>query len=93
MLHRSFYIQGKSDTIRFLVLPHFVSEKPLQFVFRIIYAKINFCIYEKIFPYIRKFPSVYTPWNARIYGVIFPRYLHSKAPRLQVFLRAGRLGF
>ena len=55
--------------------------------------KKYFCIYEKIFLYIRKFPSVYTLWNARIYDVIFPRYLHSKAPRLQVYLRAGRLGF
>ena len=28
-----------------------------------VYAKINFCIYEKIFPYIRKFPSVYNAEN------------------------------
>ena len=74
MLHRSFYIQGKSATIRFPVLPHFVSEKPLQFVFRIIhsdkfpymqkyffaYAEIYFCIYENFPAYIRKFPAIYT---------------------------------
>ena len=36
MLHRSFYIQGNSATIRFPILPHFVSENPPHFVFRII---------------------------------------------------------
>jgi len=46
MLHRSFYIQGKSATIRFPVLPHFVSEKPLQFVFRIIVSGEHAAIYD-----------------------------------------------
>nr|DAU14128.1 MAG TPA: hypothetical protein [Caudoviricetes sp.] len=61
MLHRSFYIQGNPATIRFPILPHFVSENPSHFVFRIIYAPLNFRIYENKFLHIRKFPSVYTP--------------------------------
>nr|DAK37319.1 MAG TPA: hypothetical protein [Caudoviricetes sp.] len=89
-----FLYSGKFRYNSFSHLDAFCFGKPAAFRFpHYIYTKINFCIYEKIFPHIRKFPSVYTPWNTRIYGVIFPRHLHSKAPRLQVFLRAGRLGF
>ena len=59
MLHRSFYIQGNSATIRFPILPHFVSENPLHFVFRIIYTEGNFRIYRNIFSYMQKFIFAY----------------------------------
>nr|DAR66364.1 MAG TPA: hypothetical protein [Caudoviricetes sp.] len=54
MLHHSFYIQGNSATIRFPILPHFVSENPPHFVFRIIRTEINFRAHKKIFSCARK---------------------------------------
>ena len=50
MLHRSFYIQGNSATIRFPILPHFVSENPLHFVFRIIREGAFFFTRRTLFP-------------------------------------------
>ena len=59
MLHRSFYIQGNSVTIRFPILPHFVSGNPLQFVFRIIHVAQTFLpLVHNFYPYAEQQPHI-----------------------------------